>query len=61
MLKGNEPYVPAAASAPRISQSQARIVKSHDLLEGAREIRIAHGAETYRLTVTRQGKLILTK
>jgi len=28
---------------------------------GARDVRIAHGSETYRLTVTRQGKLILTK
>jgi len=41
--------------------AQPREVRSHDLLMGAREIHIAHGEEVYRLTVTRQGKLILTK
>ena len=38
-----------------------RVVTSDALLMGAREIRIAHAGETYRLAVTRQGKLILTK
>jgi hemin uptake protein HemP len=43
-----------ATSAPRVVSSAA-------LLLGAREVRIAHAGEIYRLTVTRQGKLILTK
>ena len=44
-----------------LSGAQPRAVSSHELLMGAREIRIAHGEDVYRLTVTRQGKLILTK
>lgn len=31
------------------------------LFEGRQEIQIAHGDETYRLRITRNGKLILTK
>jgi hemin uptake protein HemP len=44
-----------------LADAQPRAVSSHELLMGAREIRIAHGEDIYRLTVTRQGKLILTK
>jgi len=44
-----------------VPAAQAREVRSHDLFMGARELHIAHGLEVYRLTVTRQGKLILTK
>lgn len=36
-------------------------VDSRDLLKGARELRIRHGAEVYRLCHTRNDKLILTK
>lgn len=31
------------------------------LFEGRQEIQIAHGDETYRLRITRNGRLILTK
>jgi hemin uptake protein HemP len=34
---------------------------SRDIFHSAREITIAHGAETYRLRLTAQNKLILTK
>lgn len=36
-------------------------VDSRDLFNGVREITIAHGDETYRLRLTAQNKLILTK
>ncbi len=36
-------------------------VSSHDLLAGRRVLVIRHGAEEYRLQITRSGKLILTK
>jgi hemin uptake protein HemP len=36
-------------------------VESRDLFASAREIIIAHGLERYRLRVTSQNKLILTK
>jgi hemin uptake protein HemP len=36
-------------------------IDSRDLFVGTREIIIAHGAEIYRLRLTAQNKLILTK
>ena len=36
-------------------------VDSRELFTGTREISIAHGDETYRLRLTAQNKLILTK
>jgi len=43
-----------------VSLSENRI-DSRALFAGAREITIAHGDETYRLRLTAQNKLILTK
>lgn len=36
-------------------------IDSVDLFAGSREILISHGEETYRLRLTAQNKLILTK
>ena len=36
-------------------------IDSHDLFRDTREIIIAHGEEAYRLRLTAQNKLILTK
>jgi hemin uptake protein HemP len=36
-------------------------IQSRDLFVSSREITIAHGEETYRLRLTAQNKLILTK
>jgi hemin uptake protein HemP len=36
-------------------------IDSHDLLQGQSTLLIRHQGEIYRLQVTRQGKLILTK
>jgi hemin uptake protein HemP len=38
-----------------------RIVDSRALFAGEHEIGIVHAGETYRLRITRQGKLILNK
>ena len=38
-----------------------RQVDSHSLLQGRNTLIIAHQGELYRLQLTRQGKLILTK
>lgn len=38
-----------------------RRVRSADLLKDARELIIEHAGDAYRLRVTAQGKLILTK
>jgi hemin uptake protein HemP len=46
---------------PDATPSPRRKVSSADLFGPAREIIIEHRAEEYRLTITRTGKLILTK
>ena len=38
-----------------------RVVTTEQLLGGAREIAIRHEGQEYRLQITRNGKLILTK
>jgi hemin uptake protein HemP len=50
-----EPDPPAQPPEP------LRVLRSEELLNGAREIRILHGADAYRLSVTSNDKLILTK
>lgn len=49
-----------SASASMASRPLAR-VDSSQLLDGRRELIIVHRGEEYRLRVTRQEKLILTK
>ena len=44
-----------------LDRADAPLVDSDLLLQGQREIRIAHNGVTYRLQATRLGKLILTK
>jgi hemin uptake protein HemP len=44
-----------------ITPAALRTVRSEDLLQGAREVLIHHGQETYRLRLTKAGKLILNK
>ena len=45
--------VKASAAGGRITSSE--------LLQGRQQVEIEHGGETYRLRVTKAGKLILTK
>ena len=56
----NSNSVPAI-STPTRGIKQPRQVRSETLLHGDRELQIIHGDEIYRLSVTRQGKLILHK
>jgi hemin uptake protein HemP len=55
--------LPAAAPArpPTTDLPASRTLSTDELFRGATELRIVHGREEYRLRVTRQGKLILTK
>ena len=48
-------------SQPSKGDQAPRTIDSAELLQGAREVVIRHGKETYRLRLTRQGKLILHK
>jgi hemin uptake protein HemP len=50
----------ASATARSLVMNGNRI-DSRELLQGEREIIIAHGEDTYRLRLTSQNKLILTK
>ena len=54
------PAVPIPAPAST-GIKQPRQIRSETLLNGDRELQIIHGDEIYRLSVTRQGKLILHK
>jgi hemin uptake protein HemP len=49
---------PGEKAAP---PSRARAITSSELLRDAREVIIIHRQEEYRLRITKQGKLILTK
>jgi len=46
---------------PNSIEPSLRTINSADLLHGAREVLIQHDEKTYRLRVTRNGKLILVK
>ena len=43
------------------NQSRARIIKSDEIFEGSREVLIQHEKDTYRLIITKSGKLVLNK
>lgn len=60
----SNPHSPGGPATPPASPSASRLprqVTSAALLQGDREIQIVHGDEVYRLSLTRQGKLILHK
>jgi hemin uptake protein HemP len=46
---------------PPESRPARKTIPSDQLLQGSREVQIAHAGETYRLLVTRNNKLILQK
>jgi hemin uptake protein HemP len=57
----NDPNEPSDSAKHEDPPEAAREVDSQDLMQGDREIVIRHGAQAYRLSVTRSGKLILRK
>ena len=48
-------------AAPRQPAGSPGILPADRLFQGSQEIQIAHNGETYRLRITRNSKLILTK
>lgn len=52
---------PSTASAGRTVAMRENRLDSQDLFVGTREVTISHGEELYRLRLTAQNKLILTK
>jgi len=59
--EGRDDNVDALPAIASNTPSMPRAVRSEDLLRGAREVLIQHGQETYRLRLTKAGKLILNK
>lgn len=55
------PPAPAPLAPVAAAESAPARFRSEDLLQGRREILIVHSQEVYRLRLTRNGKLILTK
>ncbi|OGS91260.1 MAG: hypothetical protein A2Z95_02040 [Gallionellales bacterium GWA2_60_18] len=56
------PHPAAAPASPCMGSAAARrTLDSRTLFAGTDEVVITHGAETYRLRLTRQNRLILTK
>jgi len=51
----------STSSAPRVIPVAGHKIDSRDLFIGTREVIIYHGSEIYRLHLTGQNKLILTK
>ena len=62
---GNSDTVPADQSRTTLIERSIPLtdnrLQSRDLFVSSREIIITHGEETYRLRLTAQNKLILTK
>lgn len=54
---GSSPHV-LAGTLPQQAKTE---FDSRDLFSGLRQIQILHNEDTYRLSITKQGKLILTK
>lgn len=62
MTKPETPENPGDESEDvRKTSSHVASVRSGELLQGGRELRIVHDSEVYRLLVTRNNKLILQK
>ncbi|WP_440225026.1 hemin uptake protein HemP [Dokdonella sp. MW10] len=55
----SSPSLASAVSAARVAP--AKRIDSHRLLSGGRELVIEHAGQEYRLRLTRNDKLILTK
>jgi hemin uptake protein HemP len=51
----------ASSLASRSVTVRENRLDSHDIFAGTREVTILHGEELYRLRLTAQNKLILTK
>lgn len=55
------PVAPSLAIEPNQHTGAPTTIQADRLFHGSQEILIAHNGETYRLRITKNGKLILTK
>lgn len=61
MNHNGKPAEPTPMQPSGAALAPTRCIDIRDLLGDGRELRILHGAQEYRLTLTSKGKLILTK
>jgi len=61
IVTAQKPFQPAAYPASSQSVRAMPPISAATLFAGGKEVVIAHGADLYRLRLTRQNKLILTK
>ena len=54
-------HMPLSRGGPQLPPSELKRLSSEELIGPAREVLIRHAGCDYRLRITRQGKLILTK
>jgi hemin uptake protein HemP len=55
------PVLPQATAKPEAGGAERPAFSTEDLFGSATEIDIAHHGLTYRLKITRQGRLVLNK
>ena len=73
-MRKRQPLRPTSAAGGAASSGDVRegvvaegvpesppVIEADDLLQGRSEVRIRYNGQEYRLSTTRQGKLILTK
>ncbi|WP_310618750.1 hemin uptake protein HemP [Flexibacterium corallicola] len=53
--------MPTKTSSSQSSEFTKKTLDSVTLFNGDKEVQISHNDETYKLTITKLGKLILTK
>lgn len=56
-----QPLSAEVQAVPGVSQLQVPVIDASQLLGESGELAILHGGETYKLTRTKQNKLLLTK
>ncbi len=61
MMSRDETNVPHVQRPPPATAGRPRRLKVSELLDGEREAILEHGGQDYRLRITANGKLILTK
>lgn len=57
----SEKAIKSQAQTPAVNKAEVPVIDSEELFVGFQRIEIRHRGDTYRLQITRQGKLILTK
>lgn len=61
MIKQSDKPQPAASPILTVDRASRKRLDSRELFGAVREVVIDHAGEEYRLRITNQGKLILTK